>query len=59
MDAYKYRVGVMLSQEGDVRHSTLRKWHPIAFYSATFSLMEQNYNTHNLEFLGVFKSIEH
>ncbi len=36
-----------------------RKRHPIMFYSTTFSPTEQNYNTHNLEFLGVIKSIEH
>src|SRR5216683_3166118 len=29
------------------------------FYSVTFSPTEQNYNTHNLEFLRVIKLIEH
>ena len=27
--------------------------------AVTFSLTEQNYNAHNLKFLGVLKSIEH
>ncbi len=31
----------------------------MAYYSATFTPTEQNYDAHDLEFLGVFKSIEH
>ncbi len=59
MDTSKYGVGVVLLQEGEVKQSTPRKHHLIAFYLATFSLTEQNYNAHDLEFLGVLKSIEH
>ena len=59
MDTLKYGVGVVLSQEGEVKHSTPRKWHSVAFYSATFSLTKQNYDAYDLEFLGVLKSIEH
>jgi len=39
--------------------ATPRKQHLIMYYSATFSPTEQNYNAHDLEFLGVLKSIEH
>ncbi len=35
------------------------KWHLVAFYLATFSPTEQNYNAHDLEFWGVLKLIEH
>jgi len=59
MDTSKYGVGAVLSQEGEAKQSTPRKQHPIAFYSATFSPMEQNYDTYDLEFLGVLKSIKH
>ncbi len=58
-DASKYGVGVVLSQDRGIKGVTPRKRHPVAYYSATFSPMEQNYDAHNLEFLGVFKSIEH
>jgi len=59
MDALKYGVGAVLSQDGEVKGVTPRKRHPIAYYSAMFSPTEQNYNAHNLKFLGVLKSIEH
>ncbi len=59
MDVSKYGVGVVLSQEGEANQSIPRRQHLIAFYSATFSPTEQNYDAHNLEFLGVLKSIEH
>ncbi len=59
MDALKYGVGAVLLQEGGAGHSTPRKRHPIAFYLATFSPTEQNYNAYDLEFLGVLKSIKH
>ncbi len=58
-DTSKYRVGAVLSQDGGVRGATPRKQHPITYYSATFSLTEQNYDAHDLEFLGVLKSIKH
>ena len=31
----------------------------MAYYSATFSPTEQNYDAHDLEFLGVIKAIDH
>ena len=58
-DASKYGVGAVLSQDSEVKGATPRKRHPVAYYSATFTPTEQNYDAHDLEFLGVFKSIEH
>ncbi len=58
-DVSKYGVGAVLSQDGGVKGATPRKRHPVVYYSATFTPTEQNYNAHDLEFLGVFKSIEH
>ncbi len=59
MDTLKYRVGAVLSQDRGTKGVTPRKRHPVVYYSATFSPTKQNYNAHNLEFLGVLKSIEH
>jgi len=58
-DASKYGVGAVLLQDGKIEGVTPRKRHPIAYYSATFTPTEQNYNAHNLEFLRVLKSIKH
>ncbi len=58
-DASKYGVGAVLSQDGGTKGVTPQKRHPVAYYSATFSPTEQNYDAHDLEFLGVLKSIEH
>ncbi len=58
-DASKYGIGAVLLQDGGTKRVTLRKRHPVVYYSTTFSPTEQNYNAHNLEFLRVLKSIEH
>jgi hypothetical protein len=58
-DASKYGVGAVLSQDEGPQPTTPRKRHPVAYYLATFSPTEQNYDTHNLEFLGVIKAIDH
>ncbi len=58
-DASKYGVGAVLSQDGKTKGVTLRKRHLIVYYSTMFSPTKQNYNAHNLEFLGVLKLIEH
>jgi hypothetical protein len=58
-DASKYGVGAVLSQDGDIPATTPRRHHPVAFYSATFTPTEQNYDTYELEFAGVLKAIEH
>src|SRR6266853_4031826 len=50
MDASKYGIGAVLSQDGGMKGVTLRKRHPVAYYSATFSPTEQNYHAHDLEF---------
>jgi hypothetical protein len=58
-DASKYGVGAVLSQDEGAQPVTPQKRHPVAYYSATFSPTEQNYDAHDLEFLGVMKSIDH
>ncbi len=58
-DTSKYGVGAILSQDSDTKGTMPRRQHPIMYYSNTFLPTEQNYNTHDLEFLGVLKSIEH
>jgi hypothetical protein len=49
MDASAYGMGAILSQEGNHTTTTLARWHkpilhPIAYYSATFTSTERNYN---------------
>jgi hypothetical protein len=58
-DASKYRVEAVLSQDKGKKSSTLRRRHLVTFYSTIFTPMEQNYDTHNLEFLRVMKVINH
>jgi hypothetical protein len=58
-DALKYGVGAVLSQSEGPQLTTLRKHHPVAYYSATFSPTKQNYDAHDLEFLRVIKAIDH
>ncbi|SRR6266851_3646136 len=59
MDVSKYSIGAVLSQDGETKGTMLRKRHPIAYYLATFSPTEQNYDAHDLKFLRVLKSIEY
>jgi hypothetical protein len=66
MDTSGYGMVAILSQEGDPNTSTpaLVKWHklvlhPIAYYSATFTPMEQNYNVYNRELLAIMKALAH
>jgi hypothetical protein len=59
-DASAYGVGAVLSQEGETNprtHKTMR--HPIAYYSATFTPTEQNYNIFERELLAVMKALHH
>ena len=63
VDASAYGVGAILSQEGEIT-TPLKKWckpalHAIAFYSATFTPTEQNYNIYNWELLAVMKALYH
>ena len=62
-DASAYSVGAVLLQQGDTSDA-LRKHskpttHPIAYYSATFTPMERNYDIYERELLAVMKSLAH
>ena len=64
VDASAYGVGTVLSQEGEITTPSLEKWwkpalHPIAFYSATFTPTERNYDIYNRELLAVMKALYH
>ena len=61
-----YGMGAVLSQEGKARPSqTLNGWthkpklHPIAYYSATFTPTERNYDIYKRELLAVMKALAH
>jgi hypothetical protein len=57
-DASAYGVGAILSQEGG---STSQKprLHPVAYYLATFTKTEHNYDIYNRELLAIMKAITH
>ena len=64
VDASAYGVGAVLSQEGENTTPSLLKrrkpiLHPIAYYSATFTPTERNYDIYNRELLAVMKSLRH
>jgi len=56
-------IGAILSQEGeelaDLTKETMPKLHPIAFYSATFTLTQQKYDIYEKELYAVLKALEH
>ena len=63
-DASAYGVGAVLSQEGENLTPSLAKrlkpvLHPIAYYSATFTPTERNYDIYERELLAVMKSLAH
>ena len=61
-DASAYGVGTILSQEGEFdpsRPKSSTKLHPIAYYSATFTPTEHNYDIHDQELLAIYKAIKH
>jgi hypothetical protein len=59
-DASAYRVGAVLSQEGELNPRTKKPTqHPIAYYSATFTPTERNYNIYERELLAILKALEH
>ncbi len=57
-DASAYGVGTILSQEGGSTMTSKPKRHPIAYYSATFTLTKQRYDIYEREFLAVIKALE-
>ena len=64
VDASLYSVGAVLSQEGNHVTPTLAKQHktilhPIAYYSATFTQTERNYDIYERELLAVMKALAH
>jgi hypothetical protein len=59
-DASAYGVGAVLLQEGETNPRTNKPiQHPIAYYSATFSPAERNYDIYERELLAVIKALEH
>jgi hypothetical protein len=61
-DASAYGVGAILSQEGgSINQNTTRKpkLHPAAYYSATFTKTECNYNIYKRELLAIIRAITH
>jgi hypothetical protein len=44
----------MLSQQSPVDD----KWHPIAYYSKSLSVMERNYEIHDKEMLAIIRALE-
>jgi hypothetical protein len=64
VDASGYGVGAVLSQEGPHTSPALAKrtkpvLHPTAYYSATFTPTERNYDIYERELLAVMKSLAH
>jgi len=60
-DALAYGVGAILLQEGDINPQKPSKprLHPIAYYSAMFTLTERNYDIYKRELLAVIKALQH
>ena len=59
-DASAYGVGAILSQEGESHPRTKKSiQHPIAYYSATFTPTERNYDIYERELLAILKALEH
>jgi RNase H-like domain found in reverse transcriptase/Reverse transcriptase (RNA-dependent DNA polymerase) len=61
-DASAYGMGAILSQEGgSLTPNTTQKpkLHPVAYYSATFTETEHNYDIYKWELLAIIKAISH
>ena len=64
VDASAYGMGAILSQEGNHTTKTLAQCqkpvlHPVAYYSATFTPTEQNYDIYERELLAIMKALAH
>jgi hypothetical protein len=64
VDASAYGVGAVLSQEGENTTTSLAKHsaptlHPTAYYLATFTPTERNYDIYERELLAIMKSLAH
>jgi len=61
MDASAYGVGAVLLQEGEINpFKPLKpKLYPLAYFSATFTPMERNYDVYERELLAVIKALDH
>lgn len=51
-DASDYASGAVLSQQQD------GVWHPVAYYSKSFSAAERNYEIHDKEMLAIIRALE-
>ena len=59
-DTPAYSMGTVLLQEGEIHPRTKKPTqHPIAYYSATFTPTEGNYNIYERELLAVLKALQH
>jgi RNase H-like domain found in reverse transcriptase/Integrase zinc binding domain len=61
-DTFVYGVGAILLQEGGTTDQTTNRklrLHPVAYYLATFTEMECNYNIYEQELLAIIKAITH
>jgi RNase H-like domain found in reverse transcriptase/Reverse transcriptase (RNA-dependent DNA polymerase) len=62
-DASAYGMGAVLSQKGKTSLSLAKRskptTHPIAYYSATFTPTERNYDIYERELLAIMKSLTH
>ena len=62
-DASAYGLGAVLSQDiGEAANASNRQkptLHPVAYYSATFTPTEQNYDIYKQELLAMMKSLSH
>jgi hypothetical protein len=61
-DASAYGMGAILSQEGGSTNpidNRKPRLHPVAYYSATFTETERNYDIYERELLAIMKAITH
>ena len=58
-DASAYGMGAVLLQEGEPTPPKSPPLHPVAYYSATFTPTERNYDIYERELLAIIKALEH